>query len=81
MVMSNLDPGQIKRRRIISYYRELETVVANIENLAAQGELHAAAVIFLVTGNVTAESCYYKGTAKSKALYSLMLCLHKLQME
>lgn len=63
-----------------SNLRELETVIANIEDHHERGDLHEGTEIFLITDNATSEACFYKGTAKSRELYRLMLRLHKIQM-
>jgi hypothetical protein len=68
-------------REASSNYRELANLVAKLERLWAADKLHAGTEIFLFTDNFTAESVFTRGSGKSPEIFSLILRLHKLQME
>ena len=63
-----------------SNYKELINLVNTVSSEARAGRLNNCE-FFLFTDNSTAESCFYKGTSKSKLLHSLVLSLRMLEME
>jgi hypothetical protein len=90
--MSNWTPGDADvefefgvwvemAREASSNYRELANLVAKLERLRAAELLHAGTEIFLYTDNFTVESVFTRGSGKSPEIFSLILRLHKLQME
>jgi hypothetical protein len=68
-------------REALSNYRELANLVAKIERLRAEEMLLAGSWIFLFKDNLTAELVFTRGSGKSPEIFSLVLRLHKLQME
>jgi len=63
-----------------SNYKELGNCVDTTEVEAREGRLKNCE-FFLFTDNSTAESCSYRGSSKSPALHSLVIRLHKLEMD
>lgn len=63
-----------------SNFRELYNLVLTLEELAMTGAL-LNVELFLFTDNSTAEAAFYKGTSSNKLLFSLILRLHKIQMD
>lgn len=61
-----------------SNYKELRNLVETIEAEAKRGSL-TGAELFLMTDNSVAESCFYKGTSKSRKLFDLILRLRKIE--
>ena len=63
-----------------SNYRELCNLVEALE-----AELKAKTIlgseVFIFTDNSVAESCFYKGTSQSRALFNLILRLRKIELE
>ena len=62
-----------------SNYKELRNLVESTEVEAQAGRL-SNCEFFLFTDNSTAESCYYRGSSKSKLLHELVLRLRVLEM-
>lgn len=62
-----------------SNYKELTNLVETIESEADRGTL-SGAELFLFTDNSVAESCYFKGTSRSRKLFMLVLRLRKLEL-
>jgi hypothetical protein len=60
-----------------SNYRELRNLVNDMLRAAQEGSLDGCEV-FLYTDNQTAEGSYFRGTAKSRALFGLIVILYKL---
>jgi hypothetical protein len=63
-----------------SNYWEMRNLVNNMVRAAQEGRLEGCED-FLYTDNHTAEVAYCKGTAKSRALFELIVVLYKLQIE
>lgn len=63
-----------------SNYKELCNLVQTCEEEAAAGRLYNAE-FFLFTDNSTAESCFYRGSSKSKLLHELVIRLRQLEMD
>ncbi len=63
-----------------SNYKELCNLVETCEEEAAAGRLYNAE-FFLCTDNSTAESCFYKGSSKSKLLHELVVRLRELEIK
>jgi hypothetical protein len=62
-----------------SNYRELRNLVNAMLRASQEGGLDGCEV-FLYTDNQAAEVSYFRGTAKSRALFELIVTLYKLQM-
>ncbi len=62
-----------------SNYKELKNLVFTVEEEAKAGRLKNCK-FFLFTDNSTAESCFYRGSSKSRHLHTLVLALHLLEM-
>lgn len=85
-----LEPGEGVRFRIglwtaeeekeSSNDKELRNLVDTVKAEARVGRLQGCE-FFLFTDNSTAESCYYRGSSKSKQLHLLVLELRMLEME
>jgi hypothetical protein len=69
-----------KIQEAFSNYRELRNQVNAMLRVAQEGRLDGCEV-FLYTDNQTAEGSYLQGTAKSRALFELLVTLYKLQMQ
>jgi hypothetical protein len=63
-----------------SNYKELRNLVETCEEEAAAGRLYNAE-FFLFTDNLTAESCFFRGSSNSKLLHELVLRLRQLEMD
>jgi hypothetical protein len=63
-----------------SNYRELQNLMNAMLRAAREGKLDGCEV-FLYTDNQTVEGSYFQGTAKSRALFELIVTLYKLQMQ
>lgn len=63
-----------------SNWRELNNLVCSLTELGRQGLLDGHEV-FMFTDNSTAESAYWKGTSKSKALFELVLQMKRLEVD
>jgi hypothetical protein len=63
-----------------SNWRELNNLVEALENILARYNLEGCE-IFLFTDNSTAEGAFWKGSAKSRKLFELILRLKKLEMK
>jgi hypothetical protein len=63
-----------------SSYRELMKLVNTLIRTAREGLLDGCAV-FLYTDNQTSEASYFRGSAKSRAWFELIVTLYKLQMQ
>lgn len=68
------------RNTLTLNYRELANLVETIELEAEQGLL-SGTELFIFTDNSVAESCFYKGTSSTRALFDLVLRLRKLQLK
>ncbi|KAL7579899.1 hypothetical protein ACA910_004905 [Epithemia clementina (nom. ined.)] len=64
-----------------SNQRELGNLVFQIEEMDRQGLLNERTEIFLFTDNHHAESAFYRGTARSPEVLSLMFRLHRIVMK
>ena len=62
-----------------SNYKELKNLVDMVEEEAKAGRLKNWE-FFLFTDNSTAESCFYRGSSKSRHLHALVLALRLLEM-
>ena len=63
-----------------SNFRELKNLVEAVEDEAKEGRLRGAE-LWLFTDNSTAESCFFRGSSKSKLLHALVIRLKKVEME
>ncbi len=63
-----------------SNYKELCNLVQTCEEEAASWRLYNAE-FYLFTDNSTSESCFYRGSSKSKLLHELIVKLRKLEMD
>jgi hypothetical protein len=63
-----------------SNYRELQNLENAMLRVAQEGRLDGCEV-FLYTDNQTSEGSYFRGTAKNRALFELIVTLYKLQMQ
>jgi hypothetical protein len=63
-----------------SNYRELRNLVNAMLRAAHEGGLDGCEV-FLYTDKQTPEGSYFRGTAKSRTLFELIVNLYKLQMQ
>ncbi|KAL7556111.1 hypothetical protein ACA910_006202 [Epithemia clementina (nom. ined.)] len=61
-----------------SNFRELSNIVLKIEKLDQSGALTELTEVFVFTDNYHAESAFYRGTAKSPEVLSLMHQLYKI---
>ena len=64
-----------------SNFRELANIVMKIEQLSEEDRLNSLAEVFIFTDNMHAESAFYRGTAKSPEVLSLMFRLHRVLMK
>ncbi len=62
-----------------SNYKELKNLVDMVDEEAKAGRLRNCE-FFLFTDNSTAESCFYRGSSKSRHLHALVLVLRALEM-
>jgi hypothetical protein len=65
---------------VTSNYRELRNLANTMVQVAHEGRLEGCDVFFY-TDNQTTEGAYYKSTAKSRAIFELIVVLYKLKME
>ena len=63
-----------------SNYKELQNLVNAIGAEAKAGRLQNCE-LFMFTDNSTAESCFYRGTSKSRQLHRLILDLRMMEMD
>jgi hypothetical protein len=63
-----------------SNYREFANLIESSEE-EARARRMVDTKVFLCTDNSTTESAFYKGSSSSKKLHTLILRLHKLQVE
>jgi hypothetical protein len=63
-----------------SNYSELRNLVNSMLRAAQEGRLDGCEVFYYID-NQTAEGSYFRGTAKSRALFELIVTLYKLQMQ
>jgi hypothetical protein len=63
-----------------SNWRELNNLVEALEGLVCEHDLRGCE-LFIFTDNSVAESAYWKGTSKSKALFELVLRLKMLELK
>ena len=69
----------VEKEEESSNYKELKNLVDTVEGEATGGRLRDCK-FFLFTDNSTAESCFFRGTSKSRNLHALVLKLRMLEM-